>query len=568
MPDIRTTRVALLVDREVDREVRVARLALLVDRETDVDIIADHVSLIADIEHDVNIVVDQVYLIADLEDGYPWGDIFSQTDEFTAEKAGDGEAWLDEQTQEVELEYTIVAAPSPTEDTWIQTDVFKSLRADLWELYQNIVAYINANGLSTPVPPGPAEYDIDDNGRIQSTDALLVYNWFWNQVLSKTLRTTDQWFVHYHNWPSTPRSWADTWTQVSTYQSSLQRLSYNDIFNQTDLWYNPGEVSIALYATQTQVDLFGISTDTARWQDHLNFDDVFDMGTPTRGWADTWTQTQVWANTNLSQTWIQSDLFAQGVIQLARAERLYWRSDFKAPEPRTLYQSWVPTELWDTGIITVELTETWAQIEDYHPSIQSAEFTDFPLDIVDLNGNAVIFGMVAWLACDHIMLRDFRDTINWFEQWQRVLPTEELVDTITHADEFEANPLWEDLIDNPVPVESWQQWSGYFYDDILYQTSTFNLQHNPILTWADIQTNSASFNYYQTPSCITPYGVFTLIDATQTLVLRNAKWGNTTKLVQQVTRGVARSGSPYTMRLPYWPQSEQYTYLIKPLSED
>ena len=87
MVDIRTTRVALLVDREVDRDVQTSRVALLVDRTTNPNIVIEELYGVADIELYVDNVVEELYLVADIQLGETWGDILNQVDEFIYEES-------------------------------------------------------------------------------------------------------------------------------------------------------------------------------------------------------------------------------------------------------------------------------------------------------------------------------------------------------------------------------------------------------------------------------------------------------------------------------------------------
>lgn len=525
MPNIRTTHVSLLVDREVDRDIRVTSLYALIDRVSA-----------------VNINITEFYLIADIENGPWWTDNFNQTDEFDFELVSSGSIFL---------------------DTWIHTDLFKSYRGDLWELYQNIVTWIG-----TGTPPPPTEYDIDENGSVDAFDSDLVLTWYDTGVLEKPLRTSWSQTQLFHNWPSVPRALTLAWTQTDVFQPSLQRLGFTDTFAQTENWYNPGDVEVTLFNTQTQLDSYTVQSDLKSWADHLTFQQSFDTQKPVRSWSDIFNQTESWSDSNISQHWTQSDGFAQGETLLNLRPRMYWYDRFKLPEERQISQNWSTTELWYTGIITDSLTEVWSQTDIFHPSIQSVHFENLAIDVVDLNGNVLVFGMVAWLTCDHHKLRNSSDTINWFEDWRVILPEVNLETTQTFTDTFEANPLWDDLSDTQTFTETWDQLSGYFLDPITFQqTSTFERQHDPNLYLSTTWSQDENFNFYQTPNCITPYGLFTLIDSTESLVLRNAEWMDSIQLHQQRAVGQSRSGTPYVRRMPYWPQRKSYFYRIKTLSD-
>lgn len=563
MPDIRTTRVALLVDREVDRDVQTSRIALLVDRETDVDIIVENIYLIADIEHDVDLTVEDVYLVADIEDGYPWGDIFDQTSDFTFTiDAGDAETWEDVDAWEDLFTQELVPPENWTDedawsdkfdqvyvlqDTWDQQDTHRALRSDLWQLYQDIVSYINTYGLSTPVPPGPAEYDIDDNGRIQTSDAMLVHTWWLYGVISKNLRTTDAWSIHYHNWPNIPRTWSETWTQTQVFHQSLQHLDFNNHFTQTDLWYNPGDVPILLPNIQTQLDSYTVSMDLNRFSDNLIQEDVFDPSFPAkvRAWADNFNQSDRFDDTNLAHAWVQLEEWILGETKLLFQHHWVQTPSLKPPHALQFSHTWTHTQLYDPHTILIHFEHAWihtgslqvtsqyAQWEDYwyhtdtfqppvpvtlslnweqqdlfRANIQTVHVND-TLDMIPrhhsmtqdvyIYQNASMvpeYVMLNWFLAELEPLRHLQDTINWHEQWRITLPVEELDDIQEPVDEFEANPLWEDLSLTWTPIEDWDQVTGISLTNNFNQEQEFIRSHDPNLFLDDTQIFADTFNSY------------------------------------------------------------------------
>ena len=109
MPNIRTTHVSLLVDREVDRDARTTTLALLVDRESP-----------------RNIEVTELILLANVESYYNFHDIFNQSDEFSA-----GRQYFTDFTEEIapvdceyvpetDFYYPVGYPLQQMQDAWVQ----------------------------------------------------------------------------------------------------------------------------------------------------------------------------------------------------------------------------------------------------------------------------------------------------------------------------------------------------------------------------------------------------------------------------------------------------------------
>jgi hypothetical protein len=337
MVDIRTTRVALLVDREVDRDVQTSRIALLVDRETDVDLVTEELYAIADIEHNVDLIVEELYFIADIEDASPWEDIFYQIDEF-----------------EISPNYDL-------QDTWTQEDLFRNLRGDLWELYLAIVAHLNEHGPG----PGPDEYDINDDGIITPEDALIVLNWYNTGILTKFLRPVLAWQINYHNWPNIPRTWSETWTQIQAFSQSLQHLGYTSIQTQIELWYNPGDINVTLPNIQTQTDSYLPSLDLNKFNDNLIQEDVFDPSFPAkeRAWSDNFYQTDHFDTASFFDLWHPIEAWILGETNLTFQDHWDQVSSIRPPHKLHIAQDWVQTQVYNSHTPSAHFEHAWIHTE-------------------------------------------------------------------------------------------------------------------------------------------------------------------------------------------------------------
>ena len=559
MPDIRTTRVALLVDREVDRDVRTSKVALLVDRETDVTLVTETFIGIVDIELAVDHVVEEIYLIADIEEGHLWAEAWTHAGEFTYIAGEAGELWADTHAQEDQFDW-LAPIERDFEDTQEPADVFdlifeiivehsqedaydylKVRRADLLTLYNSIVGYLNNWGTKT-VPPGNPLYDINDDGWITSSDALYVSIWYTSGICNKFARIA--------------------WTQTDQFVVSVQALTLVDTQQQSDSWLNPETQTAVFSVSQQQTDTWNISSDQARFQDIHVQDQIFDPSFPAkqRDWVDTWAQSEHWSLLNWTETWEQTSSFIRGLTTETLVQTWAQSDSFKPPIPRVLNQIWSQSSMFDLLDIYAGVTIEQEQNDIWHASIQSVEYYDWFGE----------YSSVEQYSYTRDPVRDWSDTINWSESWRVVLPTEELADTQTQVDVFDNEILWDKFEDTQTVTETWSEVAGLPIIIEDEQEDSFSYTHNAIKSVSLTFDTEDYFVYLlsEPTTCpVIPKGTLALIDTTETLVLKNPRWGNTTNLEITRTIGATRSGTPYVGRRPYWPRRETYKYKITGLSD-
>lgn len=559
MPDIRTTRVALLVDREVDRDVRTSKVALLVDRETDVTLVTETFVGIADIELAVDHVVEEIYLVADIEEGHLWAEAWIHAGEFTYIAGEAGELWADTHEQEDQFDW-LAPIERDFEDTQEPADIFdlifeiivehsqedayeylKVRRADLLALYNSIVGYLNNWG-TTKVPPGNPLYDINDDGWITSSDALYVSIWYTSGVCNKFARTA--------------------WTQTDQFVVSVQALTLVDTQQQSDSWINPGTQTAVFSASQQQTDTWNASSDQARFQDIHVQDQIFDPSFPAkqRDWSDIWSPLENWSLAHWAEIWEQASNFIRGLTTEGIAQTWAQSGTFKLPTPVVLAQTWTQSDSFDLGAIYIVLSTEQNQSDFWKVSAHSVLFSNW----FGEHSSTEIYAY----ARDHVRARS--DTVNWSESWRVVLPPEELTDTQIQVDSFDNEILWDKFEDTQTVTETWSEVAGLPVTTTAEQEDSFSYTRNAIKA-VSLTFDSEDYFVYllsEPQACpVISKGTLALIDTTETLILKNPRWNNTTNLEITRTIGATRSGTPYVGRHPYWPRRETYKYKITGLSD-
>ena len=436
-------------------------------------------------------------------------------------------------------------APRAWQDTQTQTDEFILSDVDLTYGWVDEPTFTSTYTFI-------ADYlrDWPDTHEPTSTFTRIIIDEFQNIL---------DWEVNYHNWPSTHRTWQETWHQTSTLAAGRQWLGFSNTSTWIEHWFNPGSIDANYASTQTQIDSFYPFMDHYTISDHISFDDIYDPSFPAkvRSWSDTQQPLSRFDTTNLYDVWLSESKYTLQIEYIgftADWPQIDW---FKPPTQREFTATqYHQHEFWHPWHFAGWQDE-WEQSDRIHSLTMSVHIDQFfsdPSSTIMLND---VFVYV------HNPVRLIQNTINWSEQWRTVLPTHELEHSFISTAIIDFEPKWlkiEDLFDF---TEDWVQTSGQFFDDILLQTSTFNLQQFFQRLTEQLWFSNSQFIFARRQICDIPYGNFALIDDTETLVLRNPAWGDKATLETQRTVGVSRSGMPFVARRAYWPQRKVFNYKIR-----
>jgi hypothetical protein len=568
------TSTFLLVDRTQDRNIRITAEYLLVDGQPVHDINTQVLALLVDGRETSDIYTQSVYLIVDYEDAFYVADTWSILSEYTYELDTGATERDFEDIWSLGSNYDIIYVMA---ETWALTDSFtvvKTHRADVYAYMMEIINYLN---LGEPTHPAPedAYLDFNDDGHITPLDVALVQIWYEYGIIYKYARPTWPITVTAYNWSNTPVSLTQNWVITGSFTVDTQKLGIADTWSLTSIWNNPGQILRTQNNTWVLTDSFIVSNTDQRWNEVWSLSESWDLADKERVLTTAWTLSDSWSLTNLTDDWVLVDSFTLGAITPEWLDTWVLTSTFKGPIPVTFSDTWALVDTYSDADAHGTWVETWALSETWKVSPLSVGWSDLMNRAIWLGGldTQMVFGLGSWLSYTLDSARSFADIINWNEQWRLEKSTESLTTTWSLTSEFTNEILWGSFEDTISFTETWNQVAST--DEFISEfvpVSTFNVLHDAVLSvniGFDLTSNFAAYvDELSWVGCLVlPTSVLTLIDTSESLILRNAEFGNTTTVDTTRAVGTSRSGTPYVYRESYWPEQSTYTYIVRALTD-
>lgn len=505
MPNTRVTHESLLVDRSVSRNIRATVVDLLVDRTLP-----------------RNSRTTGIYLLVDCILANEFGEPWSIVSDFTCEIA----------TGDIERN---------NEDIWsIGTE------------YTCCVDYIR-----------------------EITD-ILNFTSLVGLEFSESYSTVWALSDLFYRWVNMPVDITQIWNLISSYAVSIQKLGLTQQLVLTEQWANPGLINKTQANTWALSDNFVVQSSDTRIRDTLVFTESWDLEDKIRALITNWTLSDSWSLTNLTDNWSLVDQFKLETEPLFVNDAWVLTSTFKVPYELVITDAWSLSDEYADADHHTSVSETWILAETWDVTPLSVGWSDYMHRAVWLGGldTQVIFGLTSWISYVLESVRTFSDIINWHESWQLELPTETLTTNWSMSSEFTNEYYWGGLADSINFTETWfQVTSDRDVVNVFTPTSLYSSSVDTNRLIADNINLIGNFTAYSETiswaGCLTlPATILSLTDAIETVVLRNAEFGNT--LTIDTTRGVgsSRGGTPYVNKETYWPAQDSYLYSISALTDE